>query len=114
MTLTIETKNGVLVLSPRGRINHQTSDELREGLMSHIEGPEGATQLVVSFAGVDYINSEGLQVLLFVSQRLARMKGKLVVCQINDHIRAVFKISGLDRVLPVTETEPDALKRFHR
>ncbi|MCY3745406.1 MAG: STAS domain-containing protein, partial [Acidobacteria bacterium] len=62
MTLTIETNDGVLVLSPRGRIDHHTSDKLREALMSHIQGPEGAIQLVVRFAGVDYINSEGLQV----------------------------------------------------
>ena len=113
MTLTIETNNGVVVLSPRGRINHQTSDKLREALMSHVEGPEGAIQLVVRFAGVDYINSEGLQVLLFVSQKLATRKGTLVLCEMNEHIRTVFKISGLDRVLPVTETEADALKRLH-
>ena len=114
MKLTIETKHGVLVLSPQGRIDHYTSDELREALMSRIKGPEGAIQVVVSFAEVDYINSEGLQVLLFVSQRLTRMKGALVLCEMNEHIRAVFKISGLDRVLPVTETEADALKRLHR
>jgi len=102
MTLTTEMNNGVLVLSPRGRIDHHTSDKLRQALMSRIEGPEAAIQLVVRFAGVDYINSEGLQVLLFVSQRLARMKGRLVLCEMNEHIRAVFRISGLDRVLPVT------------
>ena len=45
MTLTIETNDGVLVLSPRGRIDHHTSDKLREALMSHIEGPEGTIQL---------------------------------------------------------------------
>ena len=113
MTLTTETNNGVLVLSPRGRIDHQTSDKLREALISHVEGPVGTIQVVVRFAGVDYINSEGLQVLLFVSQRLARRKGRLVLCEMNEPIRAVLRISGLDRVLPVTETEADALKRLH-
>ena len=113
MKLTIETKNGVLVLSPQGRLDHHTSDELREALMSHIGGPEGAIQMVVSFAGVDYINSVGLQVLLVASQRLARVRGTLVLCEMNEHIRGVFKISGFDRVVPVTETEADALKRLH-
>ena len=113
MQLTIETKTGVLVLSPRGRLDHHTSDELRTALMSRIEGPEGALQVVVSFAGVDYINSVGLQVLLVVSQKLARMKGRLFLCEMKEHIRGVFKISGFDRVVPITETEADALKRFH-
>jgi len=114
MKLTTETKNGVPVLSPRGRIDHQTSDEFREALMSRIEGPEGAMPLVVSFAGVDYINSEGLRVLLFVSQRLAKMKGTLVLCEMKEHIREIFKISGFDKALPVTDTEADALKQLHR
>lgn len=113
MKLTTETMNGVPVLSPRGRIDHQASDEFREALMSRIEGPEGAMPLVVSFAGVDYINSEGLRVLLLVSQRLAKMKGTLVLCEMKEHIREIFKISGFDRVVTIAETEADALKRLH-
>ena len=60
MTLTTETKNGVSVLSPRGRIDHDTVGEFGSALLSRVGGPQGNTQVVVNFAGVHYINSAGL------------------------------------------------------
>ena len=113
MTLTTEMNNGVLVLSPRGRIDHHTSDKLREALMSHTEGPERAIQLVVNFAGVDYVNSVVLHTVLVVSQRLAGTKGTLVLCEMKDHILEVFRVSGFDKIMTIAETEADALKRFY-
>ena len=113
MTLTTETKNGVLVLLPRGRIDHRTVGGFGQALMSHVEGPERATPFVVNFAGVDYINSEGLRILLFVSQRLAEMKGPLVLCEMKEHIGEVFQISGFDKVMMIADTEADALTRLH-
>lgn len=113
MKLTVKTKNAVICLSPRGRIDHDTSAEFKEALMSHIEGQEDAVQVLVSCAEVDYINSEGLRVLLIVSQRLAKKKGALALCGVNERIREVLKISGFDRIVPITETEADALKRLH-
>ncbi len=112
MKLTIETNNGVLVLSPRGRIDHRTGGEFGQALMSRVEGSQGTTELVVNFAGVDYINSVVLHVVLLVSKRLAGMKGRLVLCEMKDHILEVFKISGLDKVVTIADTEADALKRL--
>ena len=41
------------------------------------------------------------------------MKGTLFLCETDEPIRGIVKISGFDRVVPVTETEADALKRLH-
>ncbi len=113
MTLTIETKNGVLVLSPQGRIDHRTGGELGQALLSRVGGPQGTTQVVVNFGGVDYMNSVGLHVVLLVSKRLAGMKGTLVLCEMKDHILEVFKVSGFDKIVTIAGTEADALKRLH-
>lgn len=113
MKLTTETKNGVLVLSPRGRIDHQTGGEFGQALMSRVGGPQGNTRVVVNFTGVDYINSEGLRVVLLVSKRMAGTKGALVLCAMKDHIREVFKISGFDKIVTIADTEAGALKRLH-
>jgi len=114
MNLTTETKNGVIVLSPRGHIDHQSGGEFGQALLSRVGGPRGNTQVVVNFAGVDYINSEGLQVVLLVRKRMAGTKGTLVLCEMKAHIREVFKISGFDQIVTIVDTEADALKRLHR
>ena len=112
MNLTDEKKNGILVLSPHGRIDTRTSSEFEQAVMAHAIGPEGATQVVMNFAGLDYINSTGMRVLLILAKRLAGVKGKLVLCEMKDHILEEFKISGFNQILTITDTETDALARF--
>ena len=111
MNLTDETKNGVLVLAPQGRIDSRTSSEFEQAVMAHAIGPEGATQVVMNFAGLDYINSTGLRVLLLLAKRRAGVKGKLVLCEMKEHILEVFKISGFHQILTIVDTEADALRR---
>ena len=112
MNLTDETKDGVLVLSPQGRIDTRTSGEFEQAVMVHAMGAESATQVVMNFAGLDYINSTGMRVLLILAKRLAGVKGKLVLCEMKEHILEVFKISGFNQILTITDSEDDALKRF--
>ena len=107
MNLTDETKNGVLVLSPQGRIDTRTSSEFEQAVMSHAMGPEGATHVVMNFAGLDYINSTGMRVLLILAKRLAG-----VLCEMKEHILEVFRISGFNQILTITDTESEALQRF--
>ncbi len=112
MNLTDETKNGVLVLSPEGRIDTRTSSEFEQAVMAHAVGPEGATQVVMNFGRLDYINSTGMRVLLILAKRLAGVKGRLVLCEMKEHILEVFKISGFNQILTITDSEDEALKRF--
>ena len=111
MNLTDETKNGVLVLSPQGRIDTRTSSEFEQAVIAHAIGPEGATQVVMNFAGLDYINSTGMRVLLLLAKRRAGVKGKLVLCEMKEHILDVFKISGFHQILTIVDTAADALRR---
>ena len=112
MNLTDETKNGVLVLAPQGHIDSRTSSEFEQAVVAHAIGPEGATQVVMNFAGLDYINSTGLRVLVLLAKRLAGVKGKLVLCEMKEHILEVFKISGFHQILTIVDTEADALRRY--
>lgn len=112
MNLKDVTKNGVLVLSPEGRIDTRTSGEFERAVMAHAIGPEGATQVVMNFAGLDYINSTGMRVLLILAKRLAGVKGKLVLCEMKEHILEVFKISGFNQILTITDSEAEALENF--
>lgn len=70
MKLTEETKNGVLICRSKGvsTVTRATSLSTR---MSHATGPEATTQVVMNLAGLDYLNSGGMEVLLMLAKRLA-------------------------------------------
>ena len=112
MNLTDETKDGVVVLSPAGRIDTRTSGEFERAVMARAAGPDAATRVVMNFASLDYINSTGMRVLLILAKRLAAARGKLVLCEMKEHILEVFKISGFNQILTITDTEAGALDRF--
>jgi stage II sporulation protein AA (anti-sigma F factor antagonist) len=68
----------------------------------------GALHLVLNLAGLDFISSAGLRVLLATSKKLSRQNGKLVLCELQPAVRKVLEISGLLTVFVVAATEEEA------
>jgi anti-sigma B factor antagonist len=59
----------------------------------------------VDCAGLEYISSAGLGVLLKTQKRLAGAGGKLRLTSVSRHIRDIFVYSGFDQIF---EIEGDA------
>jgi anti-sigma B factor antagonist len=59
---------------------------------------EGKT---VDFAGLDYISSAGLGVLLAAQKRLSERGQSLRLINVNSHIRDVFHYSGFDQIFEI-------------
>ncbi len=112
MNLNDETRDGVVVLSPVGRIDTKSSSEFEQAVMARTTGPDAPTRVVMNFARLDYINSTGMRVLLILAKRLAGGRGQLVLCEMKEHIFEVFKISGFDQILTITDTEAEAVEKF--
>jgi anti-sigma B factor antagonist len=49
-----------------------------------------------------YISSAGLGVLVATQLRLSKQGGELRLTRVNAHIQELLKLSGLDRVIPVS------------
>jgi stage II sporulation protein AA (anti-sigma F factor antagonist) len=90
-----------VVVAPAGRIDTTTSEAVEHALAAALDG--GARRLVVDFAGVTYISSVGLRVLLVVAKRVRTDRGTLVLCGLGDAVRQVFDLAGF---LPLFAVEP--------
>src|SRR3989442_6402867 len=65
MELTPKRYMDTVVLSPMGRIDHSTSEDFKAALAPHMTRcAEGQDRVVLDFAGVEYISSVGLRVLM--------------------------------------------------
>ncbi|CAN5327854.1 hypothetical protein BH11PSE14_BH11PSE14_22970 [soil metagenome] len=53
------------------------------------------------FAGLEYISSAGLGVLLKAHKRLLASGGRLRLVNVNHHIHDIFKFSGFDQLFDV-------------
>lgn len=56
---------------------------------------------VLDFAGLEYISSAGLGLLLALHKRLLASGGGLRLINVNSHIHDIFRFSGFDRVFAV-------------
>lgn len=65
--------------------------------------------LVVSLAGVEYLNSSVLGKFITLHRRLHRKQGRLVLCEPNETVREILKTSRLLDYFRVADTVPAAV-----
>jgi anti-sigma B factor antagonist len=56
---------------------------------------------IIDFLGLDYISSMGLGVLLMTQKRLKESDKELILKNLNDHVREVFKYAGFDMIFRI-------------
>jgi anti-sigma B factor antagonist len=95
------------VISVTGEIDVYTAPTLRERLNDLVS--QGEYDLVVDMAGVEFLDSTGLGVLVGGLKRARSHQGTLrLVCD-QEKIIKVFRITGLTKVFPIYASLDDAL-----
>lgn len=83
-----------------GEFDMYTSPEFRHDLHTCIE--HGAMEVVVDLSAATFIDSTFLGIVIGGMRSLRERGGEIsVVCP--DSIRTIFEVTGLDRVLTITE-----------
>ncbi|MHC5110369.1 MAG: STAS domain-containing protein [Planctomycetota bacterium] len=65
--------------------------------------------VVVSFAGISYLNSSNIAKLLRLRKKLITNKRKLVLCGIDTGVWGLFLVTGLDKVFDFADDVANAL-----
>ena len=100
----------VVVVAPAGRIDHPHASELERSLAPVVApGAANATGLVLDFAGVDYVSSMGLRVLMVAARELKARKARIAVAALQPIVVEIFDIARFSHVLEVFPTVRDAL-----
>ncbi len=91
-------RDGVsLVVALTGRLDTKTSPDLETDLSESLDGVE---QLVLDFAGIDYISSAGLRVVLSAQKRMNK-QGSMVLRGVSETVMEVFELTGFSDILTI-------------
>ena len=90
--------NGKAVLALQGRLDTVTSPELEKEIKASYQG---MNELTLDFAGLDYISSAGLRVLLEAHMNMTLSEGKMTVKNVNETIMEIFEVTGFADVLTI-------------
>ncbi|MDB5873750.1 MAG: btrV [Ramlibacter sp.] len=89
-----------------------TGEVRMAGRLDAVEAPAAQTALdkangvvTVDCAGLEYISSAGLGVLLKTHKRLLASSGRMRLARVRPHIRDIFKYSGFDQIFEIQSAE---------
>jgi anti-sigma B factor antagonist len=71
---------------------------------------EGNEALVLDLADVEFVDSSGLGAIVSCLKKLGR-SGRLAICNARPAVLGVFKLTRMDRVFTLTDSEADAVSR---
>jgi anti-anti-sigma factor len=106
MQISTRTSNDIHIVSITGSLDSTTSPEAQKSLDAVLAS---AKKVLLDFSQLDYISSAGLRVLLGAAKRLRASAGTLGMFGLNQSVREVFEISGFSSILPVYQSEAEAV-----
>jgi len=105
MTLTTECQ--MILFKPQGSIDSRGGMDLSEKMAGVV--PQRHQLWVINLAEVDFMDSSGL-VSLVKGLKAARQSGcRLVLCNVQSHVRLILELTQLDSVFEIFHTYEDIL-----
>jgi anti-sigma B factor antagonist len=102
----------VIVAAPVGQIDHPNAEQLKQALTPILDASAGKSALVLDFAGVEYISSMGLRVLLMAAKQLRAQNARIAVAALQPVVKEIFDIARFNHVLEVFTSVRAALEQI--
>lgn len=99
MELKLLEQDGVMILFVEGRVDTITATEL-EKKMSQLWSIN-SVQLVLDCAGMEYLCSSGLRVILTAHKQVTANEGRFVLRNITPEVRSVLDMTGISRIISI-------------
>jgi anti-anti-sigma factor len=103
---TVAEIDGESVITLSGELDMATAPDLVAVLDSEVERGLGSGDLLLDLAGLSFIDSSGIAVLVTGQQALIQQERRLSIRGARPHAMKVFEIAGLMELLNVA-TEPE-------
>lgn len=87
-----------------------TLKELQPQLF-HLVDEQGHDKIILDLSAVRDISSQFIGLIIAMHQKVARKRGKLVLCGLNDKISELMALTRLDRVITIKPTAGDSVER---
>jgi anti-sigma B factor antagonist len=72
----------------------------------------GAQKIFIDLQKVNYIDSSGIGILINTAKLLRKQKGDIVMANVSDDIKSIFKVIKLEDFISIYNSEVEAVKSF--
>jgi anti-sigma B factor antagonist len=95
------------VIGIRGEINASAENILMDAYTQ--ASSEGASNIILDFSGLEYMNSSGIGLLVTLLIRANRQKQRLLAAGLSEHYRQIFELTRLNEAITIYSTEGEAV-----
>ncbi len=110
MEIQIRRESKATVVTVTGRMDTLTAPAYQTKLNGLIA--EEITSFVIDFAGLDYISSAGLRVILSTAKVVKGKGGQVSFANLKGTVREVFEVSGFGSLFPMYDSVAVALSEI--
>ncbi len=103
-----EASEGARVIEIKGDMTAASEDVLMDAY-GRASG-KGVRVIVLGFAGLEYMNSGGIGLLVTLLVRAQRQRQRVLAYGLSDHYRQIFELTRLDEAVGIHESEDEALE----
>jgi anti-anti-sigma factor len=97
----------VKVIQPDGILDSSQGQEFRQMINEVLEQDNGTRIVLIDFKNVTFMDSSGLGALVLAFKALRAADKKLVICGINEQVRILFELTGMDKVFEIFPNEEE-------
>ena len=110
MEINEQKTDHCVIIGITGRLDTTNYSILEKKLMDLIDTHQD--RILVDCSKMDYVSSSGLRILLMALKKITMVKGKFVLCGLQENIREIFEISGFTNIFEIYTSQDEALKVF--
>lgn len=104
-----EHEDAVVVRFVDSRIQDQTLVQEWGNELKQLLDEGGYSNVVINLRNVQFLASAALNKLVVLNKHLRKQDGQFVLAEVQGPIRDMFAVTNLDKVLPLAESEDEAL-----
>jgi anti-anti-sigma factor len=102
-------EGGVAVVRPQGDIGYHEAPVFRASLREALD--KKSVRLIADLSGVSYMATPGVSTLVEALQISKKSTTRLVLCGMNERVRAIFEIARIHNLFNITATVDEAITK---
>jgi anti-anti-sigma factor len=109
MELIENSRDGVVIVEPRGRIDSVGSKPFGDRLTELIRS--GSHHMLIDLQQILYISSAGFRSLLIARKLVDEVNGKLVLCGMSAELRRLFEIGAFTDLFTICANRDEGVSK---
>lgn len=99
----------ILIVNVDGELDHHTAQVLKGKIQEDLD--KGVVRhIVLDLTGLSFMDSSGLGVLLGRYKELSKWQGRMLAFGLQPVVEKLFRLTGLNRLIPVHDKLDSCLK----